>query len=152
MHSFTIKFGLVGRHLGTECKWGWVGTWRPRPTCYIDVAKLQTPFPLPYPSDVKSNLRIGRMWLISDYILNEGQCWLVAFIGTLISNYCCPDVGRGRGVCWRVKDQSQGKGERKTWSERAGAEKGGRSVSTIQGEKLINAFQWSKIRRQNTGN
>lgn len=26
----------------------------------------------PCPSDVKSNLRKGRMWLISDYILNEG--------------------------------------------------------------------------------
>lgn len=71
-----------------------------------------TPSP-PCPSNTKSNLRKGRMWWISDYILNEGYCWLVAFIGTLISFYCNTDVGKRRGVL--EKDQSQAERGEKQW-------------------------------------
>lgn len=69
----------------------------------------------PCPSNTKSNLRKGRMWLISDYILNEGYCWLVAFIGTLISCYCNPDVGERRGRWWVVEEDWKRKGEEKHW-------------------------------------
>lgn len=65
----------------------------------------------PCPSNAKSNLRKGRLWLISDYILNEGYCWLVAFIGTLISCYCNPDVGNRRGG-GRGGPKSREKGEK----------------------------------------
>lgn len=56
----------------------------------------------------------------------------MAFIGTLISYYCGPGVGGGRGgVCWWEKDQSQGNGKKKN-DQRAGAERIGCSGSSVE--------------------
>lgn len=74
---------------------------------------LQPPPPLSFKREIQFTK--GRMWL------NESYCWLVAFIGTLISYYCSPDVGKKGGVHWRGKDQSQGIGEWRKWSENEGA-------------------------------
>lgn len=63
------------------------------------------------PLAAKSNLLRGRMWLISDYILNEGWCWLVPFIGTMISNYCSPEVGR-QGIMLKRERSKSKEGEK----------------------------------------
>lgn len=96
-------------------KWG-IQPWKPQLTCCMLGSNAPTLHPRP--SDVKSNFQKGHMQLISHYFLNEGDCWLVALIGTLISYYWrpyVPKVGIFLDKGWKTKSR-----KRKRRSDRRG--------------------------------
>lgn len=91
-------------------KWG-IQPWKTTADLLHVGQQQRPPTPsFPRPSDVKSNFEKGHMQLISHYFLNEGDCWLVALIGTLISRYWSPNVPKSGSLLergWKT-EESQG--------------------------------------------
>lgn len=101
-------------------KWG-IQPWKPQLTCCMLGSNAPTLHPRP--SDVKSNFQKGHMQLISHYFLNEGDCWLVALIGTLVSYYWRPYVPKGGSFLdkgWKTKVKEK---KKEKWPERKSRDK-----------------------------
>lgn len=103
----------------------------------LNCSRSITPHPQSPSFSCEIQFKKGHMWLISDYILNEGYCWLVAFIGTLISYYSSTLMWGKRGSTLGRK-RSKSRQRRGKWSERESAEKGeGSGSATKQGNWKI---------------